>query len=161
SLAEALRIQFEVDQAISHAGPPGLDSGAPDLSPTRDGGAAGSPLVGVPAVPGYEVLEELGHGGQGVVYKARHLALDRLVALKMIRTGALADGEERGRFQAEAQAVARLAHPNITQIYEVGEAGGLAFLALEYVAGGSLADVLRGRPLPPRSAVGLAATLAQ
>src|SRR5262249_49072272 len=120
------------------------------------GGKAASP-----AVPGYEILKELGRGGMGVVYQARHLALGRVVALKMIRAGDLARPQECARFQAEAHTVARLGHPNIVQIYEVGEAEGRPFLALEYVPGGSLADALRGRPLPPRPAAELVGTLAR
>jgi serine/threonine-protein kinase len=83
-------------------------------------GAAGSV-----AVPGYEIESTLGHGGMGVVYKARHLALKRTVALKMVLAGAHAAPKELARFRLEAEAVARLQHPNIVQIHEVGEAGGL------------------------------------
>src|SRR5439155_16739567 len=78
-------------------------------------------------IPGYEILGVLGRGGMGVVYRARHLALDRVVALKMISAGAHAGAKERARFQREAQAVARLQHPHIVQLYESGEADGQAF----------------------------------
>ncbi len=81
----------------------------------------------------YEVLEELGHGGMGIVYKARQRSLDRVVAVKMLRAGDSADEDRRKRFRREAEAVARLQHPNIVQIYEVGEAEGQPFLALEFV----------------------------
>jgi WD40 repeat protein/tRNA A-37 threonylcarbamoyl transferase component Bud32 len=107
------------------------------------------------------LLEEIGHGGMGVVYKARHVGLDRFVAIKMIRSGELADPIERGRFEAEARAVARLSHPNIVQIFEVGEFEGRAFLVLEYVRGESLADALRGPPFAPKPAATLIATLAR
>jgi serine/threonine-protein kinase len=103
----------------------------------------------LPAIPGYAVEAVLGRGGMGVVYAAQHLALKRRVALKMILAGGHADEAERQRFRAEAQAVARLQHPNIVQVYEVGEHEGLPFVALEFVGGGSLADRLTGRPLPP------------
>jgi serine/threonine-protein kinase len=114
----------------------------------------------LPRVPGYEVEGVLGRGGMGVVYRARHLALKRTVALKM-HAGGHPHPAERARFRAEAEAVARLAHPNVVQIHEVGEADGRPFLALEYVAGGSLAEQLAGRPLPPREAAGLVAALAE
>jgi serine/threonine-protein kinase len=95
----------------------------------------------------------------GVVYKARHLALKRTVALKMLATGH-PHPAERARFRAEAEAVARLQHPNIVQIHEIGEAAGLPFFALEYVAGGSLAQRLADQPLPPADAARLVAALA-
>jgi eukaryotic-like serine/threonine-protein kinase len=118
------------------------------------------PLDGLPQVPGYEVESELGRGGMGVVYKARHLALKRTVALKML-IGVYAHQAERVRFRLEAEAVARLQHPNIVQVHEIGEAGGLPFLALEFVAGGSLEKRLAGRPLPPHDAARLVETLAK
>jgi tetratricopeptide (TPR) repeat protein len=96
----------------------------------------------------------------GVVYKARHLALKRIVAIKMLAFGH-PSAAERARFRAEAEAVARLQHPNIVQIHEVGDADGQPFIALEYVAGGSLAERLAGKPLPPRDAARLIATLAE
>jgi len=112
-----------------------------------------------PQVPGYEVEAVLGLGGTGVVYRARHLALKRTVALKMLAAGHSRPAE-RARFKAEAEAVARLQHPNVVQIHEVGEADGRPFFALEFVAGGSLARRLAGRPLPPRDAARLVAALA-
>ncbi len=116
------------------------------------------------AVPGYEVVAELGRGGMGVVYKARHLRLGRVVALKMLRGGYFADREQRQRFRAEAEAVARLQHPNIVQLFEAGEcdAGGEArpYFTLEFVEGGSLAERLAGRPLPPSQAAGWLQALA-
>src|SRR5262249_57151995 len=88
-----------------------------------------------PAVPGYEVLGELGRGGMGVVYRARQVALRRTVALKMIRNGAHAGPRELARFRAEAEVIARLQHPNIVQIYDVGEAAGRPYFALHFVPG--------------------------
>jgi serine/threonine-protein kinase len=97
----------------------------------------------------------------GVVYKARQTGLNRLVALKMILAGPHAGEEELLRFRAEAESAARLQHPNIVQIYEVGERDGIAFFSLEYVEGGSLADRLAGTPLPPGEAARLTETLAR
>src|SRR5947208_10168373 len=97
----------------------------------------------------------------GVVYKARQLGLNRLVALKMILSGAHAGATERGRFMAEAEAVACLQHPNIVQIYEVGEQDGRPFFSLEYVDGGSLHQKLNGTPLPSKQAAALVETLAR
>src|SRR5262245_56339405 len=93
--------------------------------------------------PGYELFGEIGHGGMGVVYKARDVGLQRIVALKRIRTE-----KALPRFQAEAEAVARLQHPNIVQIYAIGEHAGEPYLALEYLPGGSLALKLGDRPQP-------------
>jgi WD40 repeat protein len=118
----------------------GLD---PERTRTEPGPAGAAAL---PTIPGYEVLEELGHGGMGVVYKARDLGLNRLVALKMIRAGDFADEDARRRFQREAEAVARLKHPDIVQIYEIGKQEGQPFFSLEFVEGGSLASRLDGTP---------------
>jgi serine/threonine protein kinase len=97
----------------------------------------------------------------GVVYQARHLGLNRLVALKMIRGGSQARPEHFVRFRVEAEAVARLRHPHILQIYDIGEAGGLPFVALELLEGGSLDDRLAGTPQPGRRAAELLITLAR
>jgi eukaryotic-like serine/threonine-protein kinase len=114
-----------------------------------------------PSVPGYVILSELGRGGMGVVYQARHTALNRLVALKMIRGGDQASPEDLARFRREAESVARLRHPNIVQIYEVGECDGLPYFSLELCRGGSLADRLRHGPLQPRTAAAVVAQLAR
>jgi serine/threonine-protein kinase len=141
------RARAELD-ALLPAGPQG---GLPTLPPD------GPPL---PAVPGYEVEAVLGHGGMGVVYKARHLRLGRLVALKMTLAGSYAGPRERERFRREAEAVAALRHPNIVQVYDVGDADGRPYFTMEYVEGGSLAQKLAGKPQPARPAAALVATLA-
>jgi serine/threonine protein kinase len=97
---------------------------APNPEPATDGQAEAR------SIPGYEVLGELGRGGMGVVYKARQAKLNRVVALKMILSGAHAGEADRQRFLAEAEAVARLQHPNIVQIHEIGEADGHPFFSL-------------------------------
>src|SRR5262249_43441879 len=114
-----------------------------------------------PAPPGYEIEGELGRGGVGVVYKARHLALNRVVALKVLRDGALADAADARRFRHEAEVVARLRHPNIVSIYEVGRWGRRPYLALEHVEGGSLREWLGGNPQAPRPAAELVEVLAR
>jgi serine/threonine protein kinase/WD40 repeat protein len=131
-----------------------------DAVPFSASPVAAAPLAGgLPAVPGYEVLGELGRGGMGVVYKARQVGLDRLVALKVVLAGAHA--EELARFRREAEAIARLHHPNVVRIYEVGEHAGLPYFAMELCEGGSLAQRLAGGPLPPAEAARLTATLAR
>jgi tRNA A-37 threonylcarbamoyl transferase component Bud32 len=115
----------------------------------------------VNGLAGYEVLCELGRGGMGVVYKARQKSLNRVVALKMILAGAHAGPTELARFRQEAEAVARLRHPNVVQIHEIGEQDGLPFISLEFVDGGSLESRLRGKPLPPADAARLVEALAR
>jgi serine/threonine-protein kinase len=95
------------------------------------------------------------------VYKARHVQLKRLVALKMILAGAHARLDELERFRTEAEAAARLQHAQIVQIHEIGEHNGLPFVCLEFLEGGSLAQRLAGTPMPPRRAAALVMTLAQ
>ena len=115
----------------------------------------------LPAVPGYEIVREIGRGGMGVVYEARQLGLNRTVALKMILTGLRAGPKDLARFRSEAAALARLQHPNIVQIYDVGEAAGRPFFVFEFMGGGSLAELLEGTPQPVRPAAQLALTLAR
>jgi len=112
-------------------------------------------------VPGCEILELLGRGGMGIVYKARQTALDRMVAIKLMRAGAGADSEERSRFRTEVRAAAMLRHANIVQIYEVGELGGQPFCILEYVPDGNLQSRLSQGPMPPRDAAAMMLTMAR
>jgi serine/threonine protein kinase len=144
---------------LQRAGQPTAVTVSPLLSDTP---AAGTELARTaPRIPGYEILSELGRGGMGVVYQARQVKLNRLAALKMILSGSHAGTQERDRFRREAEAVARLTHPHIVQIYEVGEHLGLPFLALEFCPGGSLEKKLAGTPLPPQEAAGLVEVLAR
>ncbi len=110
---------------------------------------------------GYELLGELGRGGMGVVYKARQIRLDRLVALKVILAGEHAGAEHLARFRREGELLARIQHPNIIQIHEVGEQDGRPFFALEYVDGESLAQKFSGIALQARHAAHLVETLAR
>jgi serine/threonine protein kinase/WD40 repeat protein len=124
-------------------------------------GPDGSDFTYYPILPGYEVLEELGRGGMGIVYRARHLGLDRLVALKLLHTGGRVRPEMRERFQAEAQAIARLQHPNIVQVHEIGESESGPYCCLELVEGGSLAQFLAGSPQSAQESARLVAVLAR
>ncbi|HKI33352.1 MAG TPA: serine/threonine-protein kinase, partial [Gemmataceae bacterium] len=150
-----IKVQFEVERAIEMETPsPSAQRSMPATIPMPSVLAAVSP-----SIPGYEVLDELGRGGQSVVFRARQLALDRLVALKMILGSA--GPEERARFQREVEAVAHLEHPHIAQVYDVGEQAGQPYCALEYVAGGTLARKLAGVPQPAAEAAGIIEVLAR
>ncbi len=115
----------------------------------------------LPQIPGYDVEALLGRGGMGLVYKARHLRLNRLVALKMLITGAYAGPHERARFQREAEAAASLRHANIVQVHDVGDHQGWPYFTMELLEGGSLSRALAGTPQPARQAAALVATLAE
>jgi serine/threonine-protein kinase len=100
-------------------------------------------------VPGYEIIGlPLASGGMGIVFEARQKSLNRLVALKTIKPGLIITEKARERFLREALAVAMLTHPHIVQIYDYGEAAGLPYQSMEYMAGGTLAKKLAGTPLP-------------
>ena len=114
----------------------------------------------LPFVPGYQLTRELGRGGMGIVFEGWHLETRRPVALKLIRDSSLASPQELARFRIEADAAARMRHPNIVEIYEVGEHAAGPYLAMELVEGGSLDKYLAGRPMRWRAAAELARTLA-
>jgi eukaryotic-like serine/threonine-protein kinase len=109
----------------------------------------------------YDIVAEVGRGGMGVVYKARHRGLNRLAALKMVLAGEFASPAQELRFRLEAELAARVQHPNIVQVYEIGSYQGRPFLAMEWVEDGSLANRLDGRPWPPGEAASLLETLAR
>ncbi|HKB02272.1 MAG TPA: serine/threonine-protein kinase, partial [Gemmataceae bacterium] len=119
------------------------------------------PPVEIPAPPGYQVIAPLDEGGMGIVYKARQVGLNRLVALKMILGGARARHIDLARFRDEAQAIASLRHPHIVQVYEIGEFRDQPFFSLEFCAGGTLASALDGEPQPARTAAGITEVLAR
>jgi serine/threonine protein kinase/tetratricopeptide (TPR) repeat protein len=154
----------DLNQTADHVEPRSLSTSAAESAQRGAATPSGKDRAGPSSVrvPGYTLLEVLGRGGMGIVYKARQEKANRLVALKMILSGTHAGDTERQRFQAEAEAVALLAHPNIVQVYEVGETPeGHSFFSLEYVSGGTLAERLRKGPLPPAEAAALLASLAE
>ncbi|MFO0809333.1 MAG: serine/threonine-protein kinase, partial [Gemmataceae bacterium] len=149
---------------IAHSPPdPALTIASP--SPTDEATATVVTTVRLAAsgavVPGYEILGELGRGGMGVVYKARQVALNRQVALKMILAGSHAGDTLLARFKAEAEAIAKLQHPNIVQIYDIGECDGRPYFSLELVEGGSLERKIAGQPQNPRLAARIVEVLAR
>ena len=139
---------------------PGLDAEPPTQVLRGMGAVPPAPLPPDVYVPGYEILEVLGRGGMGVVYKARQRGLNRLVALKMVLAGKHAGPDELERFWREAEAVASLSHPNIVQVHEINQHDGTPYFTLEYVEGGTLAGRLRAGPLAPREAARLVEQLA-
>ncbi|MGC3968019.1 MAG: serine/threonine-protein kinase [Pirellulales bacterium] len=122
------------------------------------------PMVGsdpvLPLIHDHEIQAVLGRGGMGVVYQAKHIKLNRIVALKMLLAGAQAGRSEYLRFMKEAEAAAALKHPNIVQIYDYGEAAGQPYFTMEYVEGGTLAEKLAGAAQPVRDAAKMTAVLA-
>jgi serine/threonine protein kinase/WD40 repeat protein len=163
--ADTLQDQIEFHRAMASSGSARLteqDTHRSELAAQQ----TKSPESRLPAhlthfVPGYEILSELGRGGMGIVYRARQLSLNRLVALKMLRAGDCGSAALLARFQAEAEAVARLHHPNIVQIYDYGEHDGMPYLALELVEGGPLSAMPNGKPRDPREAAEIVVTLAR
>jgi serine/threonine-protein kinase len=167
----AVRLSLAEDPTLP---PAALDTGR--VSPPADSQCTTAPAYGTDdeveaedvedgEAPGqglpYLLLGELGRGGMGVVYKARQRGLNRVVALKMILAGDHAGPDDLARFRAEAEAIARLKHPNIVQVFDIGERGGVPYFSLEFCGGGSLARKLRGKPLPPREAAGHVEPLAR
>jgi serine/threonine protein kinase/WD40 repeat protein len=108
----------------------------------------------------YELLQVIAPGGMGIVYKARHVGLDRIVALKMIRSGILASARDVERFQREARSAAKLQHPNIVTIHDIGEQDGQHYYTMDYMAGENLAELARAKPFAPRDAAEITAGVA-
>jgi WD40 repeat protein/serine/threonine protein kinase/Flp pilus assembly protein TadD len=146
----------EADHTVDELPPASAPEPAPPAPerPTTMGEAVLAP-------PGYKILGELGRGGMGVVYQARQVDADRLVALKMILAGGHVEPDRLARFRTEAEAIARLQHPYVVQIFEVGEHNGLPFFSLEFCPGGSLDKKLAGTPMQPKEAATLVAQVAQ
>jgi serine/threonine-protein kinase len=157
-LLPGVRIRLErfrsVEAKIGEVFPPrgstsGVGMGRPRVSRT------------LPTIPGYEVLETLGAGGMGVVYRARQTKLNRVVAVKMLLAGGYAGDRELERFKREAEAVAALRHPNIVQVYDAGEHDGFPYFAMEFMDAGTLNRALAGAPQTARKAAETTATLAR
>jgi serine/threonine-protein kinase len=130
----------------------------------REGGqpdAGGAAAISPPALPGYEILAELGRGSMGVVYKALHLRLNRVVALKVVQDGCCLHPENLVRFLSETEAVAGVQHPHIAQIYEVGQINDRPYYTMEFVGGGTLAQKIARAPQPPRQAAHVVEMLAR
>jgi eukaryotic-like serine/threonine-protein kinase len=143
--------------ALAREGPGGL----PTLpAPSEYRKEDGSRFLSESGPPGFDILGKLGEGGMGVVYQARQTALNRVVALKMIRGQSRPDSQQLARFHREAESVARLQHPNIVQVFETGEHEGQPYFAMEFVPGGSLQQKIAGTPQPVREAARLVLTLA-
>jgi serine/threonine protein kinase len=160
-LPEASLARYRPAQSLLSMGESRPLTTVPPEPPSLASVADSAALPRLAEIPGYEILGVLGRGGMGVVYKARHMALNRIVALKMILHGAYAGPEAQQRFRIEAEAIARLHHPNIWMIYDIGEHEGMQYLSFEFCPGGSLADKLGGVPLPPGEAARLVETLAR
>jgi tRNA A-37 threonylcarbamoyl transferase component Bud32 len=157
-LVDPLQAFFADHDRMKQAAAPPPANEAPTLAPGEiPPGAA--PLGRVPYFGDYELLQEIARGGMGVVYKARQVSLNRVVAVKMILAGQLASAEDVQRFRREAEAAANLDHPNIVPIYEVGEHEGQHYFSMKLIEGGSLASCKL--PLPPRQAAELVATVAR
>ena len=139
---------------------PPVDSDATIL-PIRETQSQGTAGARVHYFGDYELLSEIARGGMGVVYKARQVNLNRIVALKMILAGQLASEEDVQRFRTEAEAAANLDHPGIVPIYEIGQHEGQHFFSMGYVDGCSLADRVRNGPLPPKDAADLTKKIAE
>jgi WD40 repeat protein len=140
---------------LKRIGPPGTNGGNEGRAPS-----AGDP-GNAPNIDGYEILAELGRGAAGVVYRARHLKLNRFVALKVILAGPHLAPEVRQRFRLEALAIARLQHKNIVQIYDVGEHDRCPFLSLELIEGQSLSTWMAGKPQAIEEAARIISTIAK
>jgi hypothetical protein len=160
----------EVFEAAWFAKPSYHDKSLPDLPLWQHGGQHERPLdrmvpervsSSMPAVRGYEILRTLAHGAMGIVYLARDVGLDRLVALKMHAHSGGESSEHPIRFLEEARALTHLHHPNIVQLYEIGEVQGRPFFSLEFCDGGTLTEQLKNKPPSPREAAALIETLAR
>jgi serine/threonine-protein kinase len=161
-LAGELRELWAAVQVAEELGKSSASACTVDQPPKATAIAKPQAATALPRVFGdYELVEELGRGGMGVVFKAHQRSLNRIVALKMILAGELASASDLARFRAEAESAGRLTHPNIVTIHEVGEINGQPYFSMKYVEGRTLASLLAEGPLPPREAAKYVATVAR
>lgn len=136
--AERVGRLFEVHEAVRDASLPGMGNGRTGTNPQAEP---------TPTFGNYELLEEVGRGGMGIVYRARHNVSGEIVALKVIRSGSFAGEEEAKRFQSEVETASRVRHPGLVPIIESGESGGMQYLVMEFIDGSDLAERVEGGPL--------------
>jgi hypothetical protein len=155
ALQKARRCLELLHKAWPRSPAPGQTTEAETPAPGAGGDRSGQ------RVGRYTLMNELGRGGMGVVYKAWQADLHRPVALKMVLAGAHAGTQARERFRREAELAAALRHPHIVQVHEVGEHDGCPYFSQEFMDGGSLGQLVAGRPVPPREAARIVETLAR
>ncbi|MCI0541745.1 MAG: serine/threonine protein kinase [Verrucomicrobiales bacterium] len=160
-IAENLCVNCLLDSAIESDAGPDVIGPADTANRASQGTGGQSETSPLGRFGDYELLEEIGRGGMGVVYRARHVSLDRIVAVKMLLAGPLAGKDFIQRLRTEAVAAASLQHPNIVAIHEVGFAGGQHFFAMDFVQGPTLAQLVAKGPLPGRQAVHYVKTIAE
>ena len=149
---DIVRLKESANGTIGHAEPTTEPSHARLQEPPETSG---------PSIPGYEILQEVGRGGMGVVYKARQLSLNRLVALKIIIGGSFAGQIEKARFRMEAEAVARLTHKHIVQVFDIGKHQEIEFIAFEFVDGPTVRRWQNGKPIEPKTTARIVTAVAR
>ncbi len=159
-LGDELTRMLEVDQALNHESLRGAKSRLIGSEEELLTATVGSLLAGS-QFGDYQLLNVIGKGGMGIVYRARHIGLKRIVALKMLDCFGKLDGTALTRFQKEAEFVAMIQHPNIVQVFDTGISMGIPYFSMEFVRGGNLAEAIQSKAFPPRTAALLLEKLAR